>query len=70
VVAESLDRLSRNQADIATIYQLLTFHGVRLVTCEEGDRQNVAQLAAALDHADEGQREAAARPCGGSSPPS
>jgi DNA invertase Pin-like site-specific DNA recombinase len=35
-VAESLDRLSRNQADIATIYQLLTFHGVRVLTCEEG----------------------------------
>ena len=37
LLAESLDRLSRNQSDIARIYQLLTYAGVRLVTVEEGD---------------------------------
>ncbi len=37
VVAESLDRLSRNQSDIARIYQLLTYAGVRLVTIEEDE---------------------------------
>ena len=37
VIAESLDRLSRNQADIAQIYQLLTHAEVRLVTVEEDD---------------------------------
>ncbi len=37
VVAESLDRLSRSQADIAAIYERLMFAGVRLVTLAEGD---------------------------------
>ena len=37
VIAESLDRLSRNQADIARIYQLLTHAGVRVVTVEEDE---------------------------------
>ena len=32
VLAESLDRLSRDQADIATIYKLLKFADIRLVT--------------------------------------
>jgi site-specific DNA recombinase len=42
VIAESLDRLSRNQADIARIYQLLTYAGVRLVTVEEGEIDEMA----------------------------
>ncbi len=37
VVAESLDRLSRNQSDIARIYQLLQHADVRVVTVEEDD---------------------------------
>jgi DNA invertase Pin-like site-specific DNA recombinase len=37
VVAESLDRLSRNQADIATLFERLRFHGVQLFTVEEGE---------------------------------
>ena len=37
VIAEGLDRLSRNQADIATLYQHLQFHGVRIETLSEGD---------------------------------
>ena len=36
VVAESLDRLSRDQADIATIYKLLKF-AVPLITASEGE---------------------------------
>lgn len=32
VLAEGLDRLSRDQADIATLYKTLSFHGVRLAT--------------------------------------
>jgi DNA invertase Pin-like site-specific DNA recombinase len=37
VVAEALDRLSRDQADIATLYKHLTFAGVRIVTIAEGE---------------------------------
>ena len=37
VVAEALDRLSRDQADVATIYKRLTFAGVRIVTLAEGE---------------------------------
>lgn len=37
VIAESLDRLSRDQADAANIFKLLSFHRVRLITCEEGE---------------------------------
>ncbi|MEX2272564.1 MAG: recombinase family protein [Vicinamibacterales bacterium] len=37
VIAESLDRLSRDQADAANIFKLLSFHGVRLITSEEGE---------------------------------
>ncbi len=37
VLAEALDRLSRDQEDIASIYKRLTFAGVRLVTVSEGD---------------------------------
>ena len=37
VVAESLDRLSRDQEDIAGIYKRLRFAGTRIVTLSEGD---------------------------------
>ncbi|MHB2170109.1 recombinase family protein [Alsobacter sp. R-9] len=36
VVAEALDRLSRDQEDVAALYKALTFAGVRLVTLAEG----------------------------------
>lgn len=36
VIAEALDRLSRNQADIAGLYQQLQFHGVMIETVSEG----------------------------------
>jgi site-specific DNA recombinase len=36
VVAEALDRLSRDQEDIAALYKQLTFAGVKLVTLAEG----------------------------------
>jgi len=36
VLCEALDRLSRNQADIARIYEQLSFHGVKVVTLSEG----------------------------------
>ena len=36
VVSEAMDRLSRNQADIATIYQKLQFRGVMIETTSEG----------------------------------
>lgn len=37
VVSESLDRISRDQEDIAGIYKRFTFVGVRIVTLSEGD---------------------------------
>ena len=37
VVAEALDRLSRDQEDVAGIFKRLTFHNVRLVTVAEGE---------------------------------
>nr|WP_240497769.1 recombinase family protein [Thioclava sp. F34-6] len=37
VLAEALDRLSRDQADVATLYKRLTFHGVKIVTLAEGE---------------------------------
>ena len=37
VLAESLDRISRDQEDIAGIYKRFTFAGVRMVTLSEGD---------------------------------
>ena len=37
VVAEALDRISRNQADIAVFYQRLRFLGIRVHTIEEGE---------------------------------
>ena len=36
VVAEALDRVSRDQADTATFYKHLSFHGIQLVTLAEG----------------------------------
>ncbi len=36
VLSEALDRLSRNQADIAGLYQTLTFSGVAIETLSEG----------------------------------
>ena len=36
VLSEALDRLSRNQADIATIYQRITFDGQMIETISEG----------------------------------
>ena len=37
LVAEGLDRLSRDQADVASLYKLLSFHGIRIVTVAEGE---------------------------------
>ncbi|MHB2168934.1 recombinase family protein [Alsobacter sp. R-9] len=37
VVAEALDRLSRDQEDVAALYKHLRFAGVRLVTLAEGE---------------------------------
>ena len=37
VLAEALDRLSRDQADTATIYKILAFHNVKIVTLSEGE---------------------------------
>ena len=37
VLAEALDRISRDQADIATLFKRLTFHGVRVITLAEGE---------------------------------
>ena len=37
VVAEALDRVSRDQADVATLYKHLKFAGVMIVTLSEGE---------------------------------
>jgi site-specific DNA recombinase len=37
VVAEALDRLSRDQEDVAALYKHLSFSGVRLITIGEGE---------------------------------
>ena len=37
VVAEALDRVSRDQADVATLYKHLCFAGVTIVTLSEGE---------------------------------
>lgn len=37
VLTEALDRLSRDQADVATIYKQLSFAGVRIITLAEGE---------------------------------
>ena len=36
VLIEDLSRVSRDQADVATIYKVLTFHGVALISVTEG----------------------------------
>jgi site-specific DNA recombinase len=36
VVAEALDRLTRDQEDVAALFKALTFHGVQLSTLAEG----------------------------------
>ncbi len=37
VVAEALDRLSRDQEDVAALYKQLSFSGVKLITLAEGE---------------------------------
>ena len=37
VVAEALDRLSRDQEDVANLFKTLTFAGIRLITLAEGE---------------------------------
>ncbi len=37
VVAEALDRLSRDQEDVAALYKRLTFAGIKMVTLAEGE---------------------------------
>ena len=37
IVAEALDRLSRDQADVATLFKHLEFLGIKLVTLAEGE---------------------------------
>ncbi|WP_322740120.1 recombinase family protein [Sphingomonas sp. S1-29] len=37
ILAEALDRVSRDQADVATLYKRLQFAGVTLVTLAEGE---------------------------------
>lgn len=37
ILAEALDRVSRDQADVATLYKHLQFAGVKLVTLAEGE---------------------------------
>lgn len=37
VMAEALDRISRDQEDVAAIYKRLKFHGVKLITTSEGE---------------------------------
>ena len=37
IIAEALDRLSRDQADVATMFKRLSFDGVRIITLSEGE---------------------------------
>lgn len=37
VIAEALDRISRDQADVANLYKRLQFHGVEIITLSEGE---------------------------------
>jgi DNA invertase Pin-like site-specific DNA recombinase len=37
VLAEALDRLSRDQEDVAALFKALRFSGVKLVTLSEGE---------------------------------
>ena len=41
ILAEALDRLSRDQADIATIYKQVQFAGVKIITLSEGEISNL-----------------------------
>ena len=45
VLAEAMDRLSRDQEDIAGLFKRMQFAGVRIVTLSEGD---VSQLHVGL----------------------
>ena len=40
VLAEALDRLSRDQEDVAGIYKRMQFAGVKIITLSEGDGMN------------------------------
>ena len=37
IIAEALDRLTRDQADVANLYKQLTFRGIKIVTLAEGE---------------------------------
>jgi site-specific DNA recombinase len=37
VLAEALDRVSRDQADVATLFEHLRFAGVQIITLSEGE---------------------------------
>ena len=41
VYAEALDRISRDQEDIAAVYKRLTFAGIKLVTLSEGEIEQI-----------------------------
>jgi DNA invertase Pin-like site-specific DNA recombinase len=41
IVAEALDRLSRDQEDIAGLYKRMAFAGVKIVTLSEGEVTNL-----------------------------
>ena len=42
VVAEALDRLSRDQEDVAGLFKRLRFSGIRLITLAEGEITELA----------------------------
>ena len=44
VMAEALDRISRDQADVATFYKHLKFAGVPIVTLSEGEISELRKL--------------------------
>src|SRR3546814_3240297 len=50
VLAEALDRVSRDQADVAILYKHLKFAGVRLVTFAEGE---ISELHVGLKRSEE-----------------
>lgn len=41
IPAESLDRITRDQEDIAGVYKRMTFAGVKVVTLSEGDKSEL-----------------------------
>ncbi|WP_231639134.1 recombinase family protein [Sphingomonas profundi] len=47
VLAEALDRVSRDQADVATLYKHLQFAGVKLVTWPRGRSANCTSASRA-----------------------